>query len=182
LRRHPGLWRPGPGAAGGGRVQPLEVEDDDPIALEPDQAIVGEEAEQLVHALAGASDHRRQVALGQRTGQPDRAVGQAARPGFCGEPGQARRKSAGDVEEMQLLDMVSKPADLGCERGKEGFAHDRLGRDQLAEPIAGEDVGLGRLDRDRRCRTRRTVEQGKLTEEVTRPKGREDRLVAGIGG
>ena len=78
--------------------------------------------------------------------------------------------------------MMGEPPNLGGEGGEERLAHHGLCGDQLAEPIAGEDVGLGRLDRDRRCRTRRTVEQGKLTEEVTRPKGREDRLVAGIGG
>ena len=50
--------------------------DDDRVALEAQESVVGELPEQLVHALAGAADHRGQVALGQRRPQADRAIGQ----------------------------------------------------------------------------------------------------------
>jgi len=78
--------------------------------------------------------------------------------------------------------MVGEPPNLGRQRREERLAHHGLGGDQLAEPIAGEDVGLGRLDRHRRRRAWGAVEQGELAEEVTGSKRREDRFVAGVGG
>ena len=41
------------------------------VALQPDQPVVGELAEELVHALARAADHRREVGLGQVRAQAE---------------------------------------------------------------------------------------------------------------
>ena len=103
-------------------------------------------------------------------------------PGSFAHPGKARRESTGDVEEVELLDVMGEAADLGGERREERLPHHRLGCDQLAEAIARKDVGLRRLDGDRGRGARRSVEQGELAEEVARTERREDRLVARIGG
>ena len=113
------------------------------LALEADEAVIGELAEQLVHALAGAADHRRQVALGQVRAQPDAAVRQR-RPALLGEADQPGRKPAGDVEEMQLLDVRREAPQLAGDRGEERVADAGLGGDQLAESVTWQDDGLGR--------------------------------------
>ena len=81
--------------------------------------------------------------LGERRAQPDGAVA-AARARLVGEPDEPRREPAGDVEEMQLLDVRREPAELAGERREQRVADGRLGGDQLAEPVARQDDGLGR--------------------------------------
>ena len=99
---------------------------------------------------------------------------------FVRDPGEARREAPGDVEEVELLDVVGEPPQLRGERGEERVADRRLGREQLAELGPRQDRGLRRLDRDRRRRARRPVEQCQLAEDVAGPERREDRLVAGV--
>ena len=155
--------------------------DDDPLALEADQAVVGELAEQLVHALARAADHRREVALGQVRAQPDAAIGQP-RPALLGEAHQPRREPAGDVEEMELLHVGRQASQLAGDRREQRVAHAGLGRDELAEPVARQHHGLGRADGGGARRSRRAVEQRQLAEDVAFAQRRQDRLLAGLRG
>ena len=95
--------------------------------------------EQLVHALARAADHRRQVALGQVRAQPDRPVGRR-RPALLGEPDEPRRQPARDVEEVQLLDVASSGAAArrrsrpGARRGPRPRWRSARGTDRAAGP------------------------------------------------
>src|SRR6188508_158126 len=84
--------------------QSVDIGDDDAFALEPDQPVVGELTQELVHTLTGAPHHRREVALRQVATQPDPAVGEP-RPTLVREPDEPSREAAGDIEEMQLLDV-----------------------------------------------------------------------------
>ena len=87
-------------------------------------------------------------------------------PPSVGEADQARGQAAGDVEEVQLLDVGGQPAELAGERREQGVADGRLGGDQLAEPVARQDDGLRGRERGRGRRPRRAVEQGQLAEDV----------------
>ncbi len=114
-----------------------------PSPVDPDEAVVGELSEQLVHALPRAADHRRQLGLGQRPTQPDRAIRAPARAGLAGEPDEACGEPAGHVQEVQLLHVGRQPAELPGEGGQQRLADGGLGGDQLAEPVARQDDGLG---------------------------------------
>ena len=134
------------------RRQAVDVGHDDALALEADQAIVGELAEELVHALPRAADHRGQVALGQVRAESDATV-RLDRPALVREPDESGRKPAGDVEEMQLLDVRRQPPQLPGDRREQRVADTGLRRDQLAEAVAWQDDGLGRADRPSRSPT-----------------------------
>ena len=165
-RRREPLDSPDAGRSAARRAaRPVEVEHDDAVPLEADQAVVGEHAEKLVHALPGAADHRREVALRERRPQPDRPIGRLL-PGFGGQPDEARREPAGDVEEVQLLDVVRQPAELSGERRQQRVADRRLGREQLAELRPRQDQRLCRLEGRCGGGSRRAVEQGELAEDV----------------
>ena len=66
--------------AAGRSEEAVEIHDDDTVAFEPDEAVVGEHSEKLVHALAGASDHRREVALCERRPKADRPIAPVRAP------------------------------------------------------------------------------------------------------
>jgi hypothetical protein len=163
--------------AAGGADQAVEVEHDDRVPLEADQAVVREQSQHLVHALTGRAHHGRQIPLGERGVETKAAVGlrPALLAGKTHEPG---CKAAGDVEEVQLLDVGREPAKLACDGDHEAVADHGMGGDQLPEPVPGQDHGLGRLERRRGRRPGRAIEEGELAEEVTRPERRQDRLVA----
>ena len=76
-------------SAARGRAQPLQVRDHDRVTLQSDQPVVRELAQELVHALARAADHRREIRLGQVRPEPERAVRerQSRRPGRAGRAG-----------------------------------------------------------------------------------------------
>ena len=76
--------------------------------------------------------------------------------------------------------VVSRRSSPG-DRRQQRVADPGLGRDQLAEPVARQDDGLGRADRGRTGRPRRSVEQCQLAEHVARRERREDGLLAGLG-
>jgi hypothetical protein len=96
---------------------------------------IGESAEHLVHALAGTADHRRELRLGQRRQEADRAVGRGLPLG--GQANQPGRQAAGPVEELQLLHLGRQPAQLGRQRDEEGIADRRPGRDQTRKRSRG---------------------------------------------
>ncbi len=164
-----------------GPDEAIEIGDHDRIALEADQPVVDEQAQQLVHALAGAADHRREVALGDRRIEADRPIGLAGSllVGQAREPG---GQPSGDIEEVQLFDVEGESAKLARQRRQERVANRWLRGDQLAESVSREDERLGWFERRGRGRARGAVEQGQLTEEVPRAERREDRLVAGLRG
>ena len=89
-------------------------------------------------------------------------------PWLGGEVGQARRQPAGDVEEVELLDVGRQAAQLGREGREQRVAEGRLAGDQLAEAGAGEGERLGRLEGRRGRRPGRAVEERELAEEVAR--------------
>ncbi len=126
-----------------GGDQPVEVGDDDALALEPEQAVIGELAQQLVHALTGAADHRREIGLGQVRPQPDPAV-RRRRAAVLGEPDEPCRETPGDVQEVELFDVRRQSTQLARDGREQGVADPGLGRDELAEAIARQDDGLGR--------------------------------------
>src|SRR5947207_6105452 len=89
--------------AAGHPLQALAVEDDDGVALEAEQTVIHEQHEELVHALAGRPDHRRQNALGQQRVEPSGTFRSDTALRF-GPPRQARGETAGYVEQAELLD------------------------------------------------------------------------------
>ncbi len=150
--------------------------------LDPDEPVVDELPEELVHALTGRPDHRRQVALGVRPVEPDRPVRSPARPAPLAS--RSRRAAIRPVMSRKWSSSTwsvsrrSSPARAARRASRRG----RLGVDQEAEPIARQDQRLGRLERDRGGRAGRAVEEGQLAEEVAGPHRRQDRLVALLGG
>ena len=108
------------------------VDDDEGIAFEPNQAVIGERAEELVHALAGRPDHRREVALGERRVETDRAAVARSTLGL-GKPREARGEAARDVEEVELLDVRRQAPQLARERREQCVPQGRLTDDELAE-------------------------------------------------
>ena len=171
-------WRADPAARCASEA--VEVDDDDAVPLEADEAVVGEHAEELVHALTRAADHRGQVALGQRRPQPDRAVSELLAR-FRGKSGEARSEPAGDVEEVEFLDMVRQAAELRGERREQGVADGGLRGEQLAKLGPRQDERLSWFQGRGGGGSRRPVEEGQLAEDIARSEGREDRLVAGVG-
>ena len=83
--------------------QPVDVGHDDALALQPDEAVVGELPEELVHALPRAADHGGEVALRQCGSKPDPAVGQS-RAALVRQPDEPCRQPPRDIEEMQFLE------------------------------------------------------------------------------
>ena len=71
--------------------------------------------------------------------------------------------------------MTRQPPELRCQGREQGPTKRRLRLDELVERLAPEDQGLGGLDRDRRRRVGRTVEQGQLAEELAASQRRDDR-------
>ena len=122
-RRYAPARRRRASAAGGG-AQAVDVDDDDRVALRAEQAVVGELAEQLVHALARAPDHRREVALGQVGPEPDAAVG-GRRPALAGQSDELGRQPTRDVQEVQLLDVQRQPTQLAGDGGQQRVAEAR---------------------------------------------------------
>ena len=167
--------------SGGRSARARQVDDDDRVALEPDQPIVDELPEELVHALTGRPDHRapgRPGCTAHRAGSSRR---RRRTPEPLGEPEQPGGHPPGHVEEVELLDVIGQPAQLAGQGRQQGVAGGRLGVDQQPESLARQDQRLGRLEGDRRRRARRPVEQGQLAEEGARPDGGQDRLVALLG-
>ena len=97
------------------------------------------------------------------------------------QPGEARCEPAGDVEEVELLDVVRQPAELRGERSEQRVDDRRLGGEQLAELGTRQDQRLRRLEGRRRRGSRRPIEQRQLTEDVAGTERRENGLVAGVG-
>ena len=100
---------------------------------------------------------------------------------FGGQPGEARGESAGDVEEVQLLDMIGQAAELRRDRREQGVDDRGLGGKQFAELGTRQDERLRRLEGRGRRGSRRTVEQGELTEDVAGSERCENGLVPGVG-
>src|SRR5438105_3306650 len=88
------------------------------IALDTDQAIRDQAAQELVHALAGASDHRRKVRLRIRPVECDLPVGRWRR--LLAQLHEAPRQPARQVQEMELLHVAGEASQLrdqGCQEG-----------------------------------------------------------------
>ena len=107
----------------GRAFEPLEVRDDEGLLLDPDQPLGREVGEQAVHGLARPADHRRELRLGERPGEADLAV--RVRVGLAGHAHDAPREPAGQVEEVELLDVVGQPAQLADEAREAGRAAGR---------------------------------------------------------
>ena len=71
------------------------------------------------------------------------------RAAFVREAHQTGRQPPRDVEEVELLDMGGQPTQLPGDRREQRVAYAGLGRDQLPEPVARQDDGLGRAERRR---------------------------------
>ena len=135
-------------------------------------AVVGELAEQLVHALAGAADHRRQVALGQRSSRAGSP--RPARRAAVGRRGATRHAARRPVmsRKWSSSTCVGQPPQLAGERCQQGVADRRLGR----RSARGTGRAAGRRSRSRssavaRRRARRAVEQRQLAEDVAGAQG-----------
>src|SRR3989442_10542914 len=92
--------------------QSLVVEDHESVALEPDEPVVGERSEQLVHALARRADHCRELALLDRDRDADRTI-RLELSLVARKPEESRGQSTRDVEEMEFLDMGRDAPELG---------------------------------------------------------------------
>ena len=149
------------------------------VLLDPDQALGGEVGEQAVHGLARPADHRRQLGLGERPREADLAVG--VRVGLAGHPHDPARQAAGQVEEVELPDVVGEAAQLADEAREQRAPQAGVLVDQAVEGVAAEDERLGGLERDRGGGVLRAVEQGQLAEEVARAEGRDDRALLALG-
>ena len=77
--------------------------------------------------------------------------------------------------------MARQPAQLRDEARDEGVAEALLLVDQPLERGAAKDEGLRRLEGDRRRRTRRSVEQRQLAEEIAPAEGGDDRALLAFG-
>jgi ribonuclease BN (tRNA processing enzyme) len=160
-------------------VQSLEVQHDDAVSLESDQAIVGEHAEKLVYALPRAADHRREVALRQGCPEADRAIAELL-PGFVRQAGEPRGEAPGDIEEVQLLDVIRESTELRGERPQQGIDDRGLGCQQFTELAARQDQRLRRLKGRCRGGSRRAVEQGELPKDVAGTERCKNGLISGV--
>ncbi len=160
------------------------------VAVEAQQTLFDEVREQPVHRLARATDHAGQLGLGVR---PRQAVLAGRRSGVVGpvdlgrpvldRTQQVAGQPARQVEEVEVLDLGGQPADLGRERRQQRPAELRLLVDQAIERIPAQHARLDTVQRDRRGRARRTVEQRQLAEEPARPdRGQDRRLGAVVRG
>jgi hypothetical protein len=122
-----------------------EIVDDERIAVDADQAVVDKAAEQPIHALPGAADHRSQVRLCigpielDATGRPHVSV--------TGKPHEAHGQPPGEVEEVQLLDVARQPAQLLGQGVQQGADEVRVLVDEAQEVVLGQCQGLRRVDR-----------------------------------
>ena len=154
-----------PGQRRDAAIRPGQVRDRDPLPVEPDQAASLNWPSSLftlwrVQPTIEASSAWVRVA---RRWMAPSVIG---RTGFGRQADEHGRQPPGDVEEMQLLDVVRQPAKLPGQRGQQGVTDGRLRGDQLAELLARQHDRLGGDQRGGRGRTRRAVEKGQLTEDV----------------
>ena len=93
-----------------------------------------------------------------------------ARRGLLGEPRELEREAAGEVEEMDLGELVGQaPEPVGD--SAEELPAERVGPvDQRGERGPGHGQRLGRLDRGRGRGSDCAVEQHELAERVARPR------------
>ena len=82
-----------------------------------------------------------------------------------------RWRGAGQVEEVELLDVAGQAPQLARPAREQRAPEARLRLDQLVERVAAEDERLGGLDRDDGRRVRRAVEQRELAEEARPRRG-----------
>ena len=133
-------------------------------------------AEQPVHALARAADHRCQIGLRIGPAQADLArldfgLGFRARRvrRIASRPARSRKCSSSTWPVSRRSSRASPNEQRVAQ------ARDRV--EQLAEDRPRQDQRLGRLERGGRGRARRAVEQRQLAEEVARPQRGDDRLL-----
>ena len=165
--------RPEIGAASRSRYQrlassisPARSRIDDPLALEAEQTVVGEEPQELVHGLTGAPIIAARSLWCQSGGQADRPVRRSRAQ--LADKRISRAASRRDVEEVELLDVGRQPAELAGERREEGVAQGRLGGDELAEAVRGSDESRVATEGRGRRAPWRAVEQRELAEESPR--------------
>ena len=97
-------------------------------------------------------------------------------------PQEMAREPAGQVEEVEVLDLGCQTPYLARKRDQEVVPERRLAVDQRVERVPSQDLGLGRLERDGGRRARGTVEQRQLSEEPAGPDGREDGGLGAVVG
>ncbi len=143
------------------------------------EALGHEVGQEPVHRLARAADHPGQLALGvwpRKTVLADEqvGVGRVAAARERQRPQDVPSEPTGQVQEMEVLDLRREPADLAGQGDQDRVAEDRLVVDERVERVTPQDVGLAGVERDRRRRARRPVEQRQHPEETARPDRRED--------
>jgi hypothetical protein len=92
------------------------------------------------------------------------------------EADQPHRQPAGQVEEVQFLDVPGDPAKLVGESFQQRIAEAGVGVQQLSKDHAWQHQRLGRLQRGRGGRSRGPVQQCQLAEEVARSQRGDDGL------
>ena len=93
---------------------------------------------------------------------------------------QVTGEPAGQVEEMEILDLRGEAPDLAGQAGEQRAAQAGLRVDQSVEGVAAEHERLDRVHRDRRRRSWRPVEQRQLAEEPAPPDRGEDRRFGAV--
>jgi len=172
--------RRSPRSALGGPLEARQVDEDDRVAFMADQAACGEVAEQAVHRLPGPADHASELGLRVRPRQARRAVRVDRQAGglakeVAGKPGR-------QVEELQIVDMIGRRADLDGQRGQERSPQVGVAIDELEEHLAPKHERLSGAHGHRRCGTRRAVEERQAAEEVAWPERGKDRRVLALRG
>ena len=110
-------------------------------------------------------------------GQSSRTSPFGSRVAVSCEAHEAHRQPAGEIEEVELLDVPGEASQLGRHSGEEGDPQPAILVEQLLERRPAEAQRLDRLDGGGRRGMRRTVEQRQLAEEVAGLEGGDDRLV-----
>ena len=132
------------------------------MLIQPD---VDEPAEQLVHALSRAADHRGQVRLGIGPVELDAAGSVRVRSREPSRTSRMERRPARSRKWSSSTCPVRRRSSSAraCSRA---CIEARVVIDEAQELLARQRQRLRRLDRGRRRRARRAVEQRQLTEEV----------------
>ncbi len=132
--------------------------------------------EQLVHRLASTADHGREVRLRVGPVEPHLAgIG----IGLAGEARQAAGQAAGEVQEVQLLDVAGDAAQLARQAGQQRIRAGLGSRSSEDCSSSRESVHVSLASSaTARRRARRTVEQGQLSEEVAAAQRGDDGLLA----